>query len=53
MAAAMEVDEEVPTTSVDKSGSKKRFEVKKVNPASLLDLLLTTFLVFRSGSLLI
>ena len=29
MAAAMEIDDEIPTAS-DKSGSKKRFEVKKV-----------------------
>lgn len=33
MAAAMDVDEEVPTTSADK-GSKKRFEVKKVSSKS-------------------
>ena len=30
MAAAMDVDEDIPTGSSDKSGSKKRFEVKKV-----------------------
>ena len=31
MAAAMEVDEELPMSAVsDKSGNKKRFEVKKV-----------------------
>ena len=29
MAAAMEIDDEVPSSSADK-GSKKRFEVKKV-----------------------
>ena len=34
MAAAMDVDDEVPTTSGDKN-SKKRFEVKKWNAVAL------------------
>ena len=31
MAAAMEVDDEIPSSSSDKSTCKKRFEVKKVH----------------------
>ena len=31
MAAAMDIDEDLQAASSDKSGSKKRFEVKKVS----------------------
>ena len=34
MAAAMDVDDDLPTAGSDKSGSKKRFEVKKVRKTS-------------------
>jgi len=35
MAAAMDVDEENSVLGSDKSGSKKRFEVKKVSILSI------------------